>query len=437
MYSELFRIPLRVGGLPLFDGLLILAWLAICGIGMHTSIRHDGWRRAVVGHFPTVVLGVALLIFLPRYFPDGVPVRGYGVMLVAGISAAIALAMLRASQIGLDQDEILRLAVVMFVGGIFGGRAFYVVEYWGDQFQVVDTATGQTNWSASLLRTLRFTEGGLVVYGAFLGAMAALLIQVYRRNLPALATADLIAPSLAVGLAIGRIGCLLNGCCYGGETDLPWAVTFPHSAANGRLSPPYADHARSGRLHGLRFSDTTAESGGVRIDQVEADSPAAKAGLTSAHSIHAIDGVSVKSASEAGDVLLRSIVAANGDSARNSVRLRLDDGDVRTIINYAPPSRSLPIHPTQIYSAVNGFLLTWFLWSYYPWRRNDGEVVAAMLMLYSVARFLLEDIRVDENAVFGTGLSISQNVSVAAFTVGLAIWIWRKFARPGGESTMA
>ena len=73
--------------------------------------------------------------------------------------------------------------------------------------------------------------------------------------------ADLVAPSMAIGLAFGRIGCLLNGCCYGGQTDWPWHVTFPkfssrYEAAKPRLqrfSPPYADQASRGEMHGFRL----------------------------------------------------------------------------------------------------------------------------------------------------------------------------------------
>jgi phosphatidylglycerol:prolipoprotein diacylglycerol transferase len=68
--------------------------------------------------------------------------------------------------------------------------------------------------------------------------------------------------------------------------------------------------------------------------------------------------------------------------------------------------------------------LCWFLWSYYPYRRRDGEVAALMLMLHSISRFLLEVIRVDESAVFGTGFSISQNISILFFVLTLAGWLW-------------
>jgi phosphatidylglycerol:prolipoprotein diacylglycerol transferase len=88
------------------------------------------------------------------------------------------------------------------------------------------------------------------------------------------------------------------------------------------------------------------------------------------------------------------------------------------------PPRSLPVHPTQLYSAIDAGLLCWFLWSYYPYRRRDGEVAALMLTLHPISRFLLEVIRVDESAVFGTGFSISQNISILFFVLTLFGWFW-------------
>ncbi len=70
-------------------------------------------------------------------------------------------------------------------------------------------------------------KGGLVVYGAFFGAVAGVLLFVRKHRLPLLAVCDLVAPSMMLGLAIGRIGCLLNGCCFGAVCDHPWAMRFP------------------------------------------------------------------------------------------------------------------------------------------------------------------------------------------------------------------
>ncbi len=84
-----------------------------------------------------------------------------------------------------------------------------------------------------LREVLKFTEGGLVVYGSLIGAGLAFLVYCKKHKLPMLKLADIIAPSLVIGLAFGRSGCLLNGCCYGGVCDKPWAITFPRLHTGG------------------------------------------------------------------------------------------------------------------------------------------------------------------------------------------------------------
>ncbi len=86
--------------------------------------------------------------------------------------------------------------------------------------------------------------------------------------------------------------------------------------------------------------------------------------------------------------------------------------------------RSRPVHPTQIYSAIDAALLCLFLLAYYPFRRRDGEVVALALTIHPMMRFLLEVIRTDEASVFGTGLSISQNVSLLLILFACGLWVY-------------
>jgi phosphatidylglycerol---prolipoprotein diacylglyceryl transferase len=276
---------------------------------------------------PLLLLTGAAIVGLPRIFPSGLPVRGYGVMVLAGAAAGVWMATYRAQRAGVERELIWSMAFWLFIGGMIGGRAFYVIEYWQERF-------ASTSFRETLLRVINFPEGGLVIYGAFFGGVIAVLLFIRKQKMPALATFDLIAPSMMIGLALGRIGCFLNGCCYGGPTSLPWAVRFPPG------SPPYADQAASGML-----------------------------------------------------------TAAN-------------------------PPASLPVHPTQLYSAITAALIGWLLWSYYPFRRRDGQVVALMLMVYPISRYLEEIIRTDEPAVFGTGLSISQNISVAVFVAGIGLWFY-------------
>jgi phosphatidylglycerol:prolipoprotein diacylglycerol transferase len=74
-------------------------------------------------------------------------------------------------------------------------------------------------------------HGGLVYYGGLIGATLAGLIAIHWKKLPLWKTADVLAPSIALGSVFGRIGCLLNGCCYGRACALPWAVSYPAGQA--------------------------------------------------------------------------------------------------------------------------------------------------------------------------------------------------------------
>src|SRR5205823_8254718 len=82
---------------------------------------------------------------------------------------------------------------------------------------------------------------------------------------------------------------------------------------------------------------------------------------------------------------------------------------------------SLPVHPTQLYSAIDGLVLLFLLSAYYPLRRRDGEVMALLMVTYPVTRFLVEYLRNDER-VFFAGLTISQNLSVLVLFAGLLFW---------------
>lgn len=99
-----------------------------------------------------------------------------------------------------------------FFGALIGARAFCIVQY------------GSVK---DLWRAILFWERGLVFYGGLIGGVLAVYLYAHRRRLPKLAVADAVAPYLALGEAITRIGCLLNGCCWGAVSALPWALCFP------------------------------------------------------------------------------------------------------------------------------------------------------------------------------------------------------------------
>jgi phosphatidylglycerol:prolipoprotein diacylglycerol transferase len=243
-----------------------------------------------------------------------------------------------------------------------------------------------------------------------------LFLFVRRHHLPWLAMCDLVTPGLILGMALGRFGCFLNGCCYGGPSDLPWAVTFPWN------TPPFVAQVQTGTLsvHGLSFG-----ASGDRppvIAAVEPDSQAARNGLKAGDLVQSINDAAVQSVDEAEMALL----SIDNHKPDMSVSIRVA-GDPRphAWAVVGPLPRSRPVHPAQLYSAIDGLLLCGFLLAYSPFRRRDGEVFAMLLTIHPVSRFLLESIRKDENKnVWETGMTISQNVSVLLLVAGALLWAY-------------
>ncbi len=417
MCSELFRIPYQVAGVPIFGvGILLAIWAVASIVTLIGLLRRHGTSAEIVGSLPVLVLFGAAILFLPRIFPDGLPVRGYGLMLLLGITAGVAMAMYRAWQGGLDPEIILSLAIWLVVCGVVGARLFYVVEYWDENF----AGRGPLY---TLLEVINVPAGGLVIYGGLIGATVGFLVFVLKHRLPLLAMADLIAPSMAIGLAFGRIGCFLNGCCYGGPSDLPWHVTFPKFSSRFEaakpvelqdFSPPYTDQVERGEMNGFRLKANGKEP--AVVARVDPGSAAAEAGLHVGDSVLKINDAPIDSWFDAKRPMLAAF------KTQSQVRLSLRDGRVVDLPAATIPDRSRPVHPTQIYSAIDAAILGWLLWSFFPLRRRDGEAIALLLTVHPITRFLLEIIRTDEPAVFGTGMTISQNVSLVLLACGAGLW---------------
>ena len=247
----------------------------------------------------------------------GVPIFGYGLMLFFAFLGSMHIAARRAKREGLDPEIIHDLALWVFLGGIVGARGFYVAQYWGKNIH-------------SFWEIFEIWKGGIVLYGSIFGGIASFLLYRWLRPFPLRPMLDVVAPALAFGIAIGRLGCFLNGCCWGDTCSLPWAVQFP------RESPPW--NAELGR------------------------------GLIPPDALH-----------------------------------------------------SLALHPTQIYSTIDGLILVLLLNAYYPLRRRDGEVMGVLLLCYPVTRYLIEHLRNDEG-VFALGMTVSQCISVGFFAFGLVYW---------------
>jgi phosphatidylglycerol---prolipoprotein diacylglyceryl transferase len=441
MLQTLFVIPYRVGDVPIFGfGVLLAIWAAACLIGFGLAIRRRGFSSEVRSYLPIALIIGLGIFFLPRVLPGGFPVRGYGMMMLAGVVSGVGLALYRAKQFGVNPEHILTLAFWMFISGILGARLFYVIQYREDFLRKY------SGFGERVGAMLNFSEGGLVVYGSFIAVMIAVAVFVRKYQLPGLALCDLIAPCMLIGLAFGRIGCMLNGCCFAGVCETQWSVQFPWG------SPPHERQAHLGLvdLHGIRFVEQ-----GQAIDDLDAflqrapviaevtpNSPAAKAGFGKGDLIRVVSGTfqerdengvldwvadrrEVKSVSSAIGALLRF----HGDGGRIAIEAAAPQAstDSRPRIKTAEwaledSPRSLPVHPVQLYSAIDALLICLFLIAYTPYRYSDGAVIGATLVIYAIVRFLEEDIRYDEPLVGITNLTISQNISLLVFAAGVVIW---------------
>jgi len=407
MWQTLFHIPREVGGIPLFGfGALLAVWavLSVAWIA-YLVRRRSGFDSEVRSYLPVLLLfGAAIAFVLPRLTgPEGIPIRGYGAMLVVAVIFATALVIRRAGQVGIDADTVISLVFWVFVWGIVGARLFYVVEYW-EQFR------GLTP-QQTVLNLFNIAQGGLVIYGGLIGGGVALAILIRRHALPALPLLDATAAPLILAMAIGRIGCLLNGCCFGGVCDLPWAMQFPAG------SPPHLAQLERGEVHLQGITLEGAWDEPALVTGVAPDSPAAEAGLKPGDRLLAINGAAVDSKGAAISRLLKDAQAGQ------EVEI-LTSRERAPLVFTARAETSLPIHPTQAYSTINGVILFLLLWSYFPYRRRDGEVAALLLTLYPITRFLLEMIRTDEPPQLGTGLTVSQLISLLILAGAAILWTY-------------
>lgn len=159
------------------------------------------------------------------------PIRSYGVAMAIAFLVGILVSRRRARAAGLDPDIIIDLAFFVIIMSVLGARGAYVIARW--------------DWFGRHLSQIpRVWDGGLALYGGVVVGVITGLVFFSKRRVNIWRGADVVAPSLALGVAIGRIGCFLNGCCHGRPCELPWAVTFPPGS--------YADHA----FHGLSVHPT-------------------------------------------------------------------------------------------------------------------------------------------------------------------------------------
>ena len=144
----------------------------------------------------------------------------YGVMVALAFLAGLAITVKLARRKGLNPELITNLAVYVALAGMLGAKILMIVFDWNGYM-----ANPRSIFSLATLQAAGVFQGGLIL------ALVTAFLYMRRQGLPLLTTSDAFAPGLALGHAIGKVGCFAAGCCWGIETKLPWAVTFHDPAA--------------------------------------------------------------------------------------------------------------------------------------------------------------------------------------------------------------
>jgi phosphatidylglycerol:prolipoprotein diacylglycerol transferase len=292
------------------------------------------------------------------------PIYGYGLMLVIGFLCAAQLARFLARRCGFNGDHFVNAGLLALASGVIGARLSHILESLADPANT-EFARNSHSLRENLWAMLNVSSGGLTFYGGFVLATPILMYYAIRKRIPLLKGMDIIAPCLMIGLAFGRIGCYLNGCCYGEECTVSWGAAFPYGSnafveqyENGEINvPPELTDAKHPLHNGLPRLLTKEE--------------------------------------------------IRGDPALEQL---------------ADQQRAKPVHPTELYSAFNSFLAAGVLVAFFSLAPVPGRVFALMLLLEGASRYILEMLRV-EPPVFGTKTqSFSMILSAAFVVIGVIMW---------------
>lgn len=144
----------------------------------------------------------------------------YGVMVALGFLAGLWVTSRLGQKVGIDGEKISNLAISCALAGLLGAKLMMFVFEWDRYVE-----------NPSLFFSLETLQAAGVYQGGFILAFIAAVFLIRNYKLPPLLTMDAFAPGIAIGHAIGRLGCLAAGCCWGGRCDRPWAITFTDYSA--------------------------------------------------------------------------------------------------------------------------------------------------------------------------------------------------------------
>ena len=347
-------------------------------------------------------------------------IYGYGLMLVLGFLSGIWLAHWRAKRMGENHETVTVVGILSLVGGIIGARLAFILQNWS-QFK-----------NKGLTSILDVTSGGLIYYGGVLLGTLMVVCYLWRKRIAVRRYLDIVAVSLMVGLAFGRAGCFLNGCCYGGQCDGDWplATQFPmysrpllkfdgrsnpFSLGTQGVSPVYSHQLeqRAIELHRQGKKDSLALAATQKFDGLINPDP---------------------------KLLDKSAMSRFIEYTRDGKKafapvlpLLSPDSLSDEQIHIASASRSLPVRPAQALGFFNALLIAALLCLFFRHRRREGQVFAVLLIIYPITRFLLEGIRRDTALHFG--MTHNQYTSLATVAAGIImLFVISKFPPSAGAT---
>jgi phosphatidylglycerol---prolipoprotein diacylglyceryl transferase len=307
-------------------------------------------------------------------------VKSYGLMLVVGFLSAVYVIRRLSRDITPDPNMITNLSLYTLVAGVVGARIFYVLHYY-------------ENFRGDFAGVFKIWQGGLELLGGVLAAIIVIILYLRYHKLPARRYLDILAIGLMLALAFGRIGCFLNGCCFGKPSDVPWAVRFPYNSL-AYQSEVLPNPARGRPEPELKLPSDFFDSG-----------------------------------------------VLNPYS-------RLTDEQKQMVTS--GPYRCLAVHPTELYSSADAAILAGLLYLF--WRRSrkaeqsgmrklfakPGSTSVLMLILYGLVRFFEEFLRDDSPFETGRwmiygGWTISQNLSIYMVILGAVLIVIFQSLSTGGK----
>jgi len=303
-------------------------------------------------------------------------VKSYGVMMVCGFIAAIYIIRRLSRGMGENAEHVTTAALYSLIAGVAGARLFYVIHYW-KEFR-----------GRGIVEMLAVWKGGLELLGGVLLAILIIVVYLRSKKLPVRRYLDILAVGLMLALVFGRLGCFLNGCCFGKPTNFFISVRFPYN------SLAYQSQVRPDLARGRQkpYFDLPA-------DFFDYDK-------------------------EANAFYLKPL-----DKLSPQQRFEVTEG----------PFRCLAVWPTQIFESFSALIACILLYLHrgkgielekqgkkIPVFFRSGVTFALMFIIYGSMRFFIEFLR-DDNPIQPDGLTVSQNLSIALVVANLLlIWLFAK-----------